>query len=259
LNIEPANHLISGEIELFNLLADWTKYKIRDFYSQNISNLAWSFAVMNIHNIELFDLIANETKNKINNFNSQEISNLAWSFAVLNIKNVELLEILIDKLNEDDVFIFGETQLYYVYLHIKYEIKSDKLIDLMEKKKFNKIPEIDNNISSLLHLEISKYLKILNIKHENEIFINGISCDIYLDDDYVIEINGPTHYAYCSKYEMGRTIFKTSLLKTMGKNVITIPYWEWYELKDEQEKTSYLNMKLTNNYEIIDDCNICTL
>ena len=224
-------------IELFDLLIKEAFCKIRDFNPQEIANLAWSFATLNIKNEELFDLLSKETFFKIKDFKAQNIANLTWSFAVLDIRNIELFELLI---NTKDYNISEKFQMYQVYLHCKYELKSDRLINLLEKLDFSTFKE---NVarSSNLHLDCSLRLQLLDINHQNEININGLYCDIYLPDkNIIIEINGPFHYTHLDIEPLGRTVFKSRLLKAMVYIVKTIPYWDWNDMGNSEEKKSYL-------------------
>ena len=226
-------------IELFDLLAQETSHKIKDFKSQEIANLAWSFATLNIKNIELFDLLAKETFYKIKDFNSQNLTNLLWSFAVLDIKSIELFELLISS-GSKDYNSSGKFQMYQVYLHCKYELKSDRLINLLEEIDFSTIRE---NIirSSNFHLDCVLHLQLLGLEHQNEININGLYCDVYLPDkNIIIEINGPSHYTHLNNEPLGRTVFKSRLLKAMGYIVKTIPYWDWDDMDNSEEKKTYL-------------------
>jgi hypothetical protein len=69
------------------------------------------------------------------------------------------------------------------------------IIDFDIKKKFKKINNEDinknkylrNNISSLSHLEVSEILIILNIEHDNEIFVNNFhySVDIFITTENI--------------------------------------------------------------------------
>ena len=60
----------------------------------------------------------------------------------------------------------------------------------------------------------------------------------------VIEVEGPLHNAINSRVPLGATVFKHRLLKAMGKNLVTIPYWEWNRESNSQEKTDYLKTKI---------------
>ena len=224
--------------ELFGLLTEETKYRIKDFNAQDISNLAWSFAILNMKNIELFDILAKESIFKIKDFNYQEIANLAWSFAILDDRNTELLELLIKTYKGHNLQQLR--QLQQVYLHCKYELRSDRLINLFSRFDFN---EIKNNdiYSSSFHLDCVLHLQLLKIDHQNEINVEGLYCDIYLpDQNIIIEVNGPTHYTHLDVEPLGRTVFKTRILRAMGYTVKTIPWWDWDDMDNSEEKKSYL-------------------
>jgi hypothetical protein len=104
-----------------------------------------------------------------------------------------------------------------------------------------KLSCFDEIKSSCLHNDISNCLQSLNIKFKNEFEINELFCDIFLENSrIIIEVNGPSHYAYKSDQLLGHTIFKNRLLKAMNQKVITIPYWEWDDLNNIEEKKLYI-------------------
>ena len=132
--------------------------------------------------------------------------------------------------------------MYYVYLYFKYELKSNKMVNLINHFNFYKLLSSSNKIkSSFLHKDISNCMTLLNIKFKNEIEINGLFCYIFLiNSNTIIEVNGPSHYAYKNDQLLGHTIFKNRLLKAMNKKVIIIPYWEWDDLYNIEQKKLYL-------------------
>ena len=129
-------------------------------------------------------------------------------------------------------------QLKYVFLYLKYVgglADCDYRLTLLH----NNIPKYE---SSRLHLDCAKHLKLIGIEFNSEIYINGISIDIYIESvKIIIEVNGSSHYGYQSHKILGHTYLKNKLVKAMGYYIINIPYWEWDELTTDKEKQTYLN------------------
>ncbi len=108
------------------------------------------------------------------------------------------------------------------------------------------INSINNNISypSSFHLDCAKYLKSMDIEFKNEIEINGLIVDIcFSKTNIIIELNGPLHYAHQSRKPLGPTEFKIRLLIAMGWQVISIPWWDWSYLNND-DKYNYLKNKI---------------
>ena len=75
---------------LFTELSRVAISKIGSFKAQELSNIAWAFATLNIKDVALFTAISRAAVGKMGSFKAQELSNIAWAFATLNIKDVPL-------------------------------------------------------------------------------------------------------------------------------------------------------------------------
>lgn len=227
---------------LFLRISHQIKQKLKDFTPQNLSNTVWAFAALGIHSEELFNVIADEVELKLQRCNSQCLSNIAWSFAVHGIFPSSLAKALI--LSMDPRLALGFEclrQMKQVLLHFRFEKRDlamewpKGLLAQIEAVSFPSAP------SSATHLECSRVLSSIGIAHVNEGLVNAVSVDILIEEPkIVIEVDGPTHFKRKSKDPLGRTLFKRRLLKAMGWQVISIPYWGWYQQKTEAEQQKYL-------------------
>jgi hypothetical protein len=64
-----------------------------------------------------------------------------------------------------------------------------------------------------------------------------------------VEVDGPSHFICKSGETKGRTpngatMMKRRLLGLLGYKVVSVPYWEWDELRAAQDKEAYLRAKL---------------
>jgi hypothetical protein len=226
-------------IDAINILAKELKYKIHDFNSQDISNTLWALATLNNRDVDLINILIKEIKYKIQDFNIQNITNTLWSLSVLDVYYYNIFKELIKKITFEKIITSELMQLKYVYLYLKYDVRSHlyKLIDISKPIKSKNI------VSSKFHLDCAKYLKV---PFKNEVSINGLVCDICLSKDRIIlEINGPSHYIYNTKELLGNTQFKNRLLTCMGYKVKIVPYWDWRKLRTHKEKRSYLQNLLS--------------
>jgi very-short-patch-repair endonuclease len=59
-----------------------------------------------------------------------------------------------------------------------------------------------------------------------------------------IEVDGPSHFVQPGNQLNGPTQDRNSELAALGYTVVSIPYWEWDCLRDEQQQVEYLQRKL---------------
>ena len=100
-------------------------------------------------------------------------------------------------------------------------------------------------------LGVSHALNVLGWDHEDELRTeDGLSLDMAQPSTKTaVEFDGPTHYllggASGSVRCNGATAFKRRLLKILGWEVISIPYFEWNEVRSSKEtREAYLRTKL---------------
>ena len=103
--------------------------------------------------------------------------------------------------------------------------------------------------------------------HSNEVLVGGLSVDIRIDNlpnlpsastrpggstsKVVVEVDGPTHFfregseGVTNKRASGSTLFKRRLLAAQGWKCVSVPYFEWNELKaDGKLQEAYLRDRL---------------
>jgi len=104
--------------------------------------------------------------------------------------------------------------------------------------------------SSDLHLQVSALLSEMSTAHENEPTIASLGCvvDVLLTDSpVVLEILGPTHYAFGGTEITGSSALKLRLLRLEGWLVVELPYYEWNALLSVQARREYLAGKIAGN------------
>ena len=119
----------------------------------------------------------------------------------------------------------------------------------MEKYK-----EVTLNNSSYLESvshfqkDVERCLKKNNFDVISEFKINQpyiMKVDALIKPNIIIESQGPNHYLKPIMKESTKTIMKQTLLKMLGYKVISIPFFEWHQLHDDQ-KSIYLSKILSN-------------
>ena len=97
----------------------------------------------------------------------------------------------------------------------------------------------------------------MGVKHENEFsplpIEDGIDPGGFIAVDMAIpstrtaiEFNGPSHYlgGLNGTVENGRTKTKARLLGKLGWEIVSIPWFEWKDLRGREGKIAYLERKL---------------
>ena len=60
---------------------------------------------------------------------------------------------------------------------------------------------------------------------------------------WAVEFDGPSHFLTC-RLPVGGTLMKRRHLELLGYTVVSLPFWEWDQLKGSDEKKEYLRVKL---------------
>jgi hypothetical protein len=60
---------------------------------------------------------------------------------------------------------------------------------------------------------------------------------------WAVEFDGPSHFLTC-RLPVGGTLMKRRHLELLGYTVVSLPFWEWYELTGSDERKEYLRGKL---------------
>jgi hypothetical protein len=58
-----------------------------------------------------------------------------------------------------------------------------------------------------------------------------------------VEFDGPSHFLTC-RLPVGGTLMKRRHLELLGYTVVSLPFWEWDQLKVIDERKEYLRVKL---------------
>lgn len=88
--------------------------------------------------------------------------------------------------------------------------------------------------------EVTNALEALGYNVQNEVDINGRSCDIYLPEhNLVIEYDGPIHFLNSTTTLIGSALYNERLLSKKAK-VLHIPYYEMRKCKDLNLSSVYM-------------------
>ena len=75
----------------------------------------------------------------------------------------------------------------------------------------------------------------------------GYSVDVLLHDSHVaVEVDGPSHFVRGADglWPSGATLLKQRQLRALGYRLVSVPFWEWNELRSRAEQSTYLQQLL---------------
>ena len=114
----------------------------------------------------------------------------------------------------------------------------------------------DHVTESRLQKDVSQALQRMELAVEEEYRCpkSGYSIDIRVRkssahgsseaEGWAVEVDGPSHFLSC-KSPTGKTLIKRRLLELLGYNLVSVPYWEWEEMRqDKRAQEAYLRSRL---------------
>ena len=110
--------------------------------------------------------------------------------------------------------------------------------------------------STRLQKHVSQALQRMDLAVEEEYRCpkSGYSIDIRVRkstarglserEGLAVKVDGPSHFLSC-KSPTGATLIKRRLLQLLGYNLVSVPYWEWAEMRqDKRAQEAYLRCRL---------------
>ena len=114
-------------------------------------------------------------------------------------------------------------------------------------------------IESKFQTDVSQALERMGLAVEKEYRVpkSGYSIDIRVRkisaqasseaQGWAVEVDGPSHFLSC-KSPTGATLIKRRHLELLGYNVVSVPYWEWAETRqNEKAQEAYLRSRLAGH------------
>jgi len=234
--------------------------KCDTFTVQAISMLLWSCSARGYLHPQLFEtfiprasdllLDASGELDDIHISNIQSLANIAWACSVQDIVDADTL--------------FGDAFISIITWHID-EFDNQGLCQLHQWNTWRKtldhsatLPQdieercrdtfINRGVrSSNLQKDVIFELSRMGMQLEDEALTSsGYRLDVVVNIDgkqIGIEVDGPTHFI--DKEPTGSTMLKQrQVVNCDGIELVSIPYWEWNELKSSNDKERYLRDRL---------------
>ena len=236
---------------LFEGIAESAITKAEDFTSQGVANLLWAFATAGCPDRLLFQSLATQASGTLHEACDQSLANIAWAYSIANVEDKflfseEFINICLEKQHDFDYQ--GLRQLHQWNLW-RQEIKSDLTLPRDFGKRCYDAFKKQTLIMSDLQRDVSSVLTSLGLNPDEEVQTrSGYILDAtFIHDGQVVgvEVDGPHHFV--GRKEKGNTILKARQVANIDRiPIISVPYWEWIDLHNLEDKESYIREKIIN-------------
>ena len=235
---------------LFEKLATEAVVKKNHFVEQAIANFLWACASVGYTEEKLFSTFAPVIALKLGKCNDQHLANIAWAYSVANVPSQDLFNqdfIRACASNEksfsqEDLSQFHQWQLWQQELESGMELPQS----LQENCRDAFISA--NYSESKLQDDVVSELKAAGLDLGEEVLLGSgyrIDAVVKVGDEkkIAVEVDGPSHFI--QRLPTGSTILKhRQVVRLDGIEVVSVPYWEWNELKNSETKQRYLHKKM---------------
>jgi len=226
---------------LFQKLSDAAIKRQNEFKPQVLANFLWAYAINGQVDSKLFSSLVPTTKANLSKCNAQELANIAWAYSVANVDaasvfNDEFINACIEKEDEFNIDVLFQLHQWQLWQE---ELKSNVTLPPSLQKKccdafISRVPE-----PSKLQDDVISHLSSIGLELEEEVLTkSGYRIDALvkvIGKEVGVEVDGPSHFL--GRNPTGSTILKRRQVTNLDSiPVISVPYWEWNELKKDCEK-----------------------
>ena len=249
----------------------------RDCEPQHIANTLWAYATMGERpGAGVVGALEGRLRAVAGECKPQHIANTLWAACGLAIGSPHVLCGFADAIGEfllssADMSHFNGTdrcQLHQVFLSCSLDAQlreslpesilslKDRLGDACRAAFVKAGAQV---IESKFQTDVSQALERMGLAVEKEYRVpkSGYSIDIRVRkisaqasseaQGWAVEVDGPSHFLSC-KSPTGATLIKRRHLELLGYNLVSVPYWEWDETRqDEKAQEAYLRSRLAGH------------
>ncbi|EJK59317.1 hypothetical protein THAOC_20479, partial [Thalassiosira oceanica] len=240
--------------ELFNKIGNHIAGlgSLDSFKPQELSNTLWACASVCYTDERLFSALAPVIASKLDKCSEQDLANVAWAYSVANTPRQDLFdEGYVSALasNENE---FSGKELAQLHQWQLWQQELESRIELQgpfQAKCRNAFTSRGYSESKLQN-DVVDELKAAGLVLDEEVLLgSGYLIDALVEFNdgrkVAVEVDGPSHFI--DRRPAGRTILKHRQVAKMDHiKVVSVPYWEWDELKNSEMKQRYLREKLSN-------------
>ncbi|EJK53743.1 hypothetical protein THAOC_26753, partial [Thalassiosira oceanica] len=226
------------------------------FKPQELSNTVWACATIGHTDERLFSAFAPVIRSKLDECSEQDLANIAWAYSVANLPRHDLFNegyagALASNENEFSVEEFRQLHQWQLW---QQELQSGIELPRSLRAKCRNAFTSRGFSESKLQNDVVDELRIAGLDLEEEVLLGSgyrIDALVKVGDGrkVAIEVDGPFHFI--DRRPAGRTTLKHRQVATLDRiEVVSVPYWEWDELKNSEMKQHYLRKKLALSYII---------
>jgi len=220
------------------------------FNEQEVANFLWACSTVSYTDERLFSTFAPVIASKLDECNGQEFANIAWAYSVANVPSQDLFNqgfIGACASNEEAFSDEGLAQLHQWQLW-QQELESGiKLPQSLQERCHNAF--ISQGYSkSKLQGDVMDELKAAGLDLDEKMLLGSgyrIDALVKVGDGrrVAVEVDGPYHFI--QRLHTGSTTLKHRQVTMLDCiEVVSVPHWEWRELKNSEMKQRYLHKKL---------------
>lgn len=214
------------------------------------ANILWAFSSSGVKSRLLFESMAPRVAALLRNCPSQELADIAWSYAVANVDcpilfNSAFTDVLLQHLDKFDSSCLR--QLYQWHLWQKEEMHNRGLPPALEKRGYEAF--VSNKVHVSVHnKDLMCALRSIGLAPIEKVTTpKGFMVDVCAELDgnkMGVRVDGPHHFI--GRTPMGKTLLKRRQVANVeGIRLVSIPHWEWNQLGgDCLKQQHYLCEKL---------------
>lgn len=243
---------------------------IQEYNLGQLTQLAWSYSVLNIVIRHFADALLSELSHRLESSPTasdlDSIPLMIWSLATLDILNKSLWNLALLLLRQDcdeqyeSLLDSQANQIFQAWMIMVArhpERREEWYFD--EKLKQRGLhawkTAVQEVIISDFHKEVSRMLFSMGIRHKVEYLTEDglFSIDVALPDERIaLEVDGPHHFIKNTLKPFGDTIMRWTLLESVGWKVKSIPFFSWYGVEEESRRT-FLSGLLNDAREMVSE------
>ncbi|CAD7970162.1 unnamed protein product [Amoebophrya sp. A120] len=147
------------------------------------------------------------------------------------------------KLKYQSIFQLQIFELFFKYLCDEHHYKFDLTFEAKEflRKARHVQLTVDDYLpnSSKMHRTVSTYLQQVGLPHRSEVQLGPYALDIVIGKQFVLEIDGPSHFFRETNTRLPGSLLKHSLLSVLGFNVRHLAWQTWLQCSSKKRKLLY--------------------
>jgi len=229
---------------LFEAIAEEAAGRAHELNPQDLANTAWAFATAGHAAPALFEAIAEEAAGRVREFTPQGLANTAWAYAASDHLAVESslfdqrfacrCDALAPKFSIENLCQLHQWRLWYA----SERGCSDRLPGAALMARCDAAFRASEVTVSRLQTQVAETLVSLGASVQEEVVLEeGYSLDLVVNwrgERLAVEVDGPSHFV--GREPTGATLLKRRQLEHFGWRLVSVPYWEWNELRDKAKE-----------------------